>query len=319
MLALGVDTSNYATSLAVVDLAAREVVCSVKRFLPVKAGQMGLRQSDAVFHHTMALPALGRELAAKLSEKTGRADALQQVKLVAVSEKPRPQEGSYMPCFAAGASFAEAFALGAGAALVRTTHQQGHLAAALFGAGQPKLYSEKVLFFHLSGGTTEMLLASGYDVLGKLGGSLDLYAGQAVDRLGVKLGFAFPAGAQLSALAAEHDGELDEAPRVTVKGMDCHLSGLENQCEKLLADGKQAAYAAKYCLLSIAETVVRMAKAARKQCGPLPVLCAGGVMSSNLIREHVTKRLGDAYFAPPEYSADNAVGVAFIAEGGPNG
>ena len=63
MLTLGFDTSNYATSLAVFDTDAKEVVCAKKKFLPVKEGQRGLRQSEALFHHTAALPGLLQELA----------------------------------------------------------------------------------------------------------------------------------------------------------------------------------------------------------------------------------------------------------------
>ena len=101
MLTLGIDTSNYATSLAVFDTDAGEVVCDCKKFLPVKEGQLGLRQSDALFHHTAALPSMLAELGA-------RAD-LTQVRAVGVSARPRPVEGSYMPCFLAGVSAATAF------------------------------------------------------------------------------------------------------------------------------------------------------------------------------------------------------------------
>ena len=127
MLTLGIDTSNYATSLAVFDTNAGEVVCDCKKFLPVKPGQLGLRQSDALFHHTAALPELLRQLGTKAD--------LDRVGAVGVSARPRPVEGSYMPCFLAGVSAATAFSLGRAIPLVQTTHQQGHIAAALYAAG----------------------------------------------------------------------------------------------------------------------------------------------------------------------------------------
>ena len=188
MYTLGIDTSNYATSLAVFDTAAEEVVCDRKRFLPVKPGELGLRQSDAVFHHTAALPELLRELDAEFP--------LHRVDAVGVSEKPRPVEGSYMPCFLTGLAVAQGLALARGVPLVRTTHQQGHIAASLLSAAGASLFARRVLVFHISGGTTELLLCSGTSVVCRVGGSTDLYAGQAVDRIGVKLGFAFPAGAE---------------------------------------------------------------------------------------------------------------------------
>ena len=232
---LGIDTSNYATSLAVFDTAG-EVVCAKKRFLPVKEGQLGLRQSDALFHHTAALPEMLKELSGEFD--------LTKISAVGVSEKPRPVEGSYMPCFLAGVSAAEAFALARGIPLVRTTHQQGHAAAALFAAKGEEFFREKTLLFHISGGTTDLLLCDEVKHIETLGTSSDLYAGQAVDRVGVKLGFGFPAGVEVSRLAAECDVTIK--PKSSVRGMECSLSGLENQCNALLTAGKSPAYVCKY-------------------------------------------------------------------------
>ena len=203
---LGVDTSNYATSLAVFDTAG-EVVCAKKRFLPVKAGQLGLRQSDALFHHTAALPEMLQELAQEFD--------LTKIDAVGVSQKPRPVEGSYMPCFLAGVSAATAFAAARDIPLIYTTHQQGHAAAALYAAKGEALFSQKVLLFHISGGTTDLLLCDQVRTITTLGTSTDLYAGQAVDRVGVRLGFGFPAGAEVSRLAAQCTEEI--RPKSSVK------------------------------------------------------------------------------------------------------
>ena len=299
---LGIDTSNYATSLAVFDTAG-EVVCAKKRFLPVKEGQLGLRQSDALFHHTAALPEMLKELSGEFD--------LTKISAVGVSEKPRPVEGSYMPCFLAGVSAAEAFALARGIPLVRTTHQQGHAAAALFAAKGEEFFREKTLLFHISGGTTDLLLCDEVKHIETLGTSSDLYAGQAVDRVGVKLGFGFPAGVEVSRLAAECDVTIK--PKSSVRGMECSLSGLENQCNALLTAGKSPAYVCKYCLLCVAETLRRMAAAALEQNPGLPVVFAGGVMSSEIVRDYITKRMQYAYFVPGKFASDNAIGVSILA------
>ena len=196
---LGVDTSNYATSLAVFDTAG-EVVCAKKRFLPVKAGQLGLRQSDALFHHTAALPEMLQELAQEFD--------LTKIDAVGVSQKPRPVEGSYMPCFLAGVSAATAFAAARDIPLIHTTHQQGHAAAALYAAKGETLFSQKVLLFHISGGTTDLLLCDQVRTITTLGTSTDLYAGQAVDRVGVLWALASPQGQRSPAL-------LRSAPRIS--------------------------------------------------------------------------------------------------------
>ena len=303
MLTLGIDTSNYATSLAVFDTNAGEVVCDCKKFLPVKEGQMGLRQSDALFHHISALPQL-------LQGMSEQAD-FTIIGAVGVSTKPRPVDGSYMPCFLAGVNAATSFALAKNIPLVKTTHQQGHIAAALFATGDRKLFGTDTLVFHVSGGTTDLLLCHGAENIVPLGTSSDLYAGQAVDRLGVKLGYPFPAGQYVSDQAALCTEKVH--PKVSVRGMQCSLSGLENQCAKLLAEGKSPAYVCKYCLLCIGETLVRMANTALRQYPGLPVVFAGGVMSSELIRMYVTHRVPDARFVPGKFASDNAIGVAVLA------
>lgn len=306
MLTLGIDTSNYATSLAVFDSAAGEVVCDIKKFLPVKKGQLGLRQSDALFHHTAALP----ELMRALGEKTD----LQKIKAVGVSARPRPVEGSYMPCFLAGVNAATAFSLAKGIPLVETTHQQGHIAAALYAAAGSELFRAPALVFHISGGTTDLLLCEDMQHITCIGTSSDLYAGQAVDRVGVRLGFDFPAGAEVSRLAALCDEKIK--PKCSVRGTECSLSGLENQCIKLLEQGYSPEYVCKYCLLCVGETVVRMTKAALELHPGLPVVCAGGVMSSAIIAEYVRARLPKVYFVPGKFSSDNAIGVSILAAGG---
>ncbi|WP_294500651.1 glycoprotease [uncultured Gemmiger sp.] len=303
MLTLGFDTSNYATSLAVFDTDAGEVVCDAKRFLPVRQGQLGLRQSDAVFHHTAALPDLMSQIAAQTD--------LTKVEAVGVSEKPRPLEGSYMPCFLTGVSAASAFALARGIPLVRSTHQQGHIAAALFAAAGPDLFDQKALVFHVSGGTTDLLLCQGPNPVACLGTSSDLYAGQAVDRLGVRLGYAFPAGAEVSRLAACCQEKI--RPKASVRGMQCSLSGLENQCVQLLEQGQSPEYVCKYCLLCVAETLYRMARGALEKYPGLPVVFAGGVMSNEMVREYITARLSNACFVPGKFASDNAIGISILA------
>ncbi len=306
MLTLGIDTSNYATSLAVFDTDAGEVVCDAKKFLPVRPGQLGLRQCDAVFYHTAALPAMLEELSEKVDLTT--------IGAVGVSARPRPVEKSYMPCFLTGVSAATAFSLARGIPLIQSTHQEGHIAAALFAASGSELFAGPVLVFHISGGTTDLLYCEDARPLQCLGTSGDLYAGQAVDRLGVKLGYAFPAGAQVSELAAKCTEDI--RPKVSFKDMTCSFSGLENQCTKLLNEGKSPEYVCKYCLLCVAETLRRMANAARKQYSELPVVFAGGVMSSEIVRDYLTARMHNVSFVPGKFASDNAIGISILAAKG---
>jgi len=135
----------------------------------------------------------------------------------------------------------------------------------------------------------------------------------AEDRRGAGKGglFAFPAGAELSSLASDCSEEIK--PKVSVKGADCSFSGLENQCAALLEHGAAPAYVAKYCLSAVGQTVLRMICAAQEQYPGVPVVCAGGVMSSDIIRAYVQRTQPDIYFVPGRYSSDNAIGVAVLA------
>ena len=268
-----------------------------------------LRQSYPYVDLVFGVDGIDR-LPAMLAELGARAD-LTQVRAVGVSARPRPVEGSYMPCFLAGVSAATAFSLSRALPLIELTHQQGHIAAALYAAGDFTLFERESLVFHVSGGTTDLLLCHGAERITPLGTSSDLYAGQAVDRLGVKLGFPFPAGVYVSEQAALCKEKVH--PKVSVHGLTCSLSGLENQCAKLLADGHDAPYVCKYCLLCVGETLVRMANNALAEHTGLPVVFAGGVMSSDLIRTYVTNRVPNAHFVPGKFASDNAIGISILA------
>lgn len=303
-LFLGVDTSNYTTSLAVVDTDSMTAVQS-KKLLPVAEGSLGLRQSDAVFHHTVQLPVLFESLATDCK--------LSDVNAVGVSVSPRSEKGSYMPCFLAGVSAATAFASSRSLRLHRFSHQQGHIAAALFSADRLDLLNERFLAFHVSGGTTEAVIVSPdkENILATqlVASSLDLKAGQAVDRVGVALGLSFPAGKQLDELACKCDEKIKLKP--VIRGCDCSLSGVENKCKKMIADGVSPEKVAKYCIEYICASLDSMTQALTDKYGRMPIVFSGGVMSNSII----SKRLGEKYgavFAKPEFSCDNAVGTAVL-------
>jgi N6-L-threonylcarbamoyladenine synthase len=298
---LGIDTSNYTTSAAL--YAPSGDVRSSRRLLPVKEGQMGLRQSDAVFHHTAALP-----------EILGALPDLRDAAAVGVSDRPRDAEGSYMPCFLAGVSAAAAAAKALGVPLYRFSHQAGHIAAALLSADRTDLMKKEFLAFHVSGGTTECVRVSPEPerVLHAelLLSSLDLKAGQAVDRVGVMLGFPFPAGKYVDEEARKSSRAF--SVRVPVRDGCCSLSGLENQCARMHENGESAADICRYCLVYLAEALTAMADYALQKAGSLPLVFSGGVTANTLLRATLGARF-DCVFASPELACDNAVGTAYLA------
>lgn len=305
---LGIDTSNYTTSVALYDSETKNVI-SKKKLLPVKEGEKGIRQSDAVFHHTGQI----RELLPELLEL-----ASSDIKAVTVSIKPRFVDGSYMPCFTVGHTVASAVASALGVPLFLVSHQEGHVTAALFSAGRLDLVGKDFLAFHVSGGTTESLLITKSErcpvSATTLGTSSDLKAGQAVDRVGVMLGLKFPCGPELEKLALSSNYEVGKI-RASMKGRDCSLSGLENKCKKMFEDGEKAEDIALFCLKYIEEVLKAMLSSVLTE-EKLPVVFSGGVMSNSILqnglREYCEGLGREAFFAEPQYSSDNAVGVAIL-------
>ena len=302
---LGLDTSNYTTSAAYWAQGADKPV-QAKQLLPVKMGEMGLRQSDAVFHHTRQLP----DVMERLTEAMA-----QGIVAVAASDRPQQVDGSYMPCFLVGVGAARQLGTVLGVPVYFFTHQQGHVMAALTGADCLHLRQAPFLAFHVSGGTTDALLVEpDEDAVIRcrvVGHSLDLKAGQLIDRVGGMLGLPFPAGPALEQLAMQADKPYRVKP--TLKGCDCHLSGVENQCRDRLAAGQPPAEVARFCLDSVCAAVSGMTEALLAQYGDLPLVYAGGVMSNTMLKQTLTARFGGR-FAPPVYSADNAAGIACLCK-----
>ncbi len=308
MLFCGIDTSNYTTSAALCDEGGN-IVANIKKPLPVKSGERGLRQSDAVFAHIKNFP----EITAKLREAIGE----DRIAAVAVSATPRDAEDSYMPCFLTGIACAEMLAAGADIPVFKTSHQQGHIMAAYAtsGAMSDAILEKQGAFlaFHVSGGTTECVLVkkrrTDFDIT-LLGGTADLNAGQAIDRIGVALGLSFPCGPAMEKLALEHKAML-KGIKTSVKDTYCNLSGLENNALRMIKDGAPNTEVCAYVFEFIAKSLSTLALNARIEQGELPIVWAGGVMSNSIIKSRLSA-LGNVYFTEPQYSADNAAGVALI-------
>ena len=297
MRVLGIDTSNYTTSIAVADETGYR---HGRTILEVKTGERGLRQSDALFLHTVNLPRLFSEI------DIGKIDA------VSYSEKPRDIEGSYMPCFLAGKSAATAAASAAGVPLFAFSHQAGHIMAALKSceAGEEALGRE-FLAFHISGGTTELLLVEpdGKNVKAeKLGGTSDISAGQLIDRTGKLLGLPFPAGKSIDALSRGSDCR--DRYRVKLHGLEFSFSGIQNKAEAFYAATNSPADTARFVMNCIVTCIADATRAALAEKPGLPVVFSGGVASNSMLRERM--REFSPVFAEPQYSTDNAMGIAVL-------
>ena len=296
---LGIDTSNYTTSVAVFDGVDGK---NCGKLLDVPEGALGLRQSDALFQHIKRLPEMFSALR--------RDGALEDIVAVGVSTRPRAVEGSYMPCFLPGETVGRCLADALGIPFFACAHQEGHVAAAAWSAGRMDLLDRPHLAWHLSGGTTELLYVEpqGSGIFAdRIGGTSDISAGQLIDRTGKKLGVAFPAGRTLDGLTQGR--EIGSYFRVKVKDFSFSLSGVENQVNAMVERGEEQTRIACFVLDTIANAVLSVTKEAWKKWPGLPVLCSGGVASSLRLRSWMK----DAVFALPQFSTDNAMGTAILA------
>jgi N6-L-threonylcarbamoyladenine synthase len=301
---LGIDTSNYTTSSALFD-AQSGVMRQQKKLLCVKPGEKGLRQSEALFQHVRELPQLVENLFEGGCE----------ISAVGYSSRPRDIAGSYMPCFLAGGEAARCIAAANGVPCYGFSHQAGHIAAALYSTARLDMLTNRFIAFHVSGGTTDVILYNPGENLDykiePVASSLDLKAGQAIDRVGLMLGLDFPAGPELERLALTSTRKFKIRP--CLKGCDCCLSGIENICADMIRANEPSCDVARFCLEFIKCTLDGMAAAALDKLGKLPLLFAGGVMSDSIIRDYMAEKYG-AYFAKPGFSSDNAAGIAALAK-----
>ena len=300
MSVVGFDTSNYTTSIAYFDGVTGE---NCSKLLPVKEGELGLRQSDAVFYHVKSLPTLSGRLFSDVDPKT--------ITGVGVSTRPRAVEGSYMPCFMVGYAQAKLLADTLHVPLVECSHQQGHVAASLWSADRMDLLNAPHLAWHLSGGTTELLLVEpdGKNVCcTRIGGTTDISAGQLIDRTGQMLELAFPAGKSLDALSV--DAVNTDVFRIKCENLDFSLSGVQNKVQQYFAASQDKVETAAYTLRCVSDVILRASIDALKNYPDLPIVFSGGVASNAMLRK-ITEPL-NPIFAAPQYSTDNAMGVAVL-------
>lgn len=308
MIFLGIDTSCYTTSVAAVNENG-ELIAQAKKLLSVAEGERGLRQSEAFFKHINNFP----EIYGKVLEKIGN----QEITAVCVSTQPRGMTNSYMPVFYAGRRMAETIAQTLNVPLYATDHQQGHVQAALY---NNNISADRFCAVHLSGGTTEVLLVDQSDKNLKIkviAQSKDINAGQLVDRIGVMMGKPFPAGKYVDEMAMNYSGQKLVLP-ISADLSACSFSGCEAAAIREFQNSCDNGKLSEAVMSAITRTIAKMAGGAAYYSGVSDLLMAGGVSSSKYLRDNLQLNLEkkginlNLHFALPEFSADNAVGVALL-------
>lgn len=297
MSVLAFDTSNYTTSACLFD-EARGILWQKRILIHPPAAQKGLRQSEVVFQHIRNFDALLSDM------------PTEDISQIAASDRPRPVERSYMPCFLVGRNFARSMADALHCPVRFFSHQQNHIMAGLYSADAMRLLSGEFVAFHVSGGTTDIVhVVRDGDALSirQIGGSDDLHAGQLIDRVGVMMGMEFPCGRELERVAAACD--TFHKCHIKMRGFEFSLSGFENQARKLM-EANDPADVAKFTLDVVAQSLDASIRAVREVYPNIPVLLVGGVMSNAFISSFLTEKNMDLFFADPFYSSDHALGNA---------
>ena len=300
---IGIDTSNYTTSFAICDYEGN-IIKNHKILLPVKEGERGLRQSDAVFAHIKNFPLIAK----KIKEDNDS----YEIMAIGHSAFPRDSVGSYMPCFLVGEALSDILASLYKVENFKFSHQAGHIKASVYSAGVKA--ENSFIAFHVSGGTTEILHVtnnSGGYIIDLIGGSSDLHAGQAIDRIGVKMGLQFPCGNKIEELAKENNIDIPKF-NVSVNGFKCNLSGLENIAIKLLEMTDNKSLVSAFTISFISKTIEKLTDNLRDKYPNDQIIYAGGVMSNSIIQNNLKSKYSKVYFATPEFSSDNASGIALL-------
>ncbi|MCI9596376.1 MAG: O-sialoglycoprotein endopeptidase [Firmicutes bacterium] len=307
-LVLGIDTSNYKTSVAVIGSEGK-ILCDLRKLLKVKQGERGLRQSDALFQHIENMP--------YLLERALAGGQASRIAAVAYSQRPRPVEGSYMPVFKAGISFGQAVATALQVPSFGFSHQEGHIEAIRAGSELPA--NRPFLCYHLSGGTCELLLVN-QDQIQIIGGSKDISFGQVIDRAGVKLGMAFPAGEEMDRIAMKTQDSSQALKKIPYDGLFFNLSGLETQwsrtAENRIKAGEETDSLIRELFDKILKALIQITEQAAKETSINSIMFTGGVSSSRYISGKLKTHFENSplfiEFGDQSLSQDNAVGIALL-------
>ena len=296
---IGIDTSNYRTSVCLFSNGSYK---NIGRLLFVERGKAGLRQNDALFLHTKALPEIIKELPRNDDD----------ILRIGVSEKPRNLEDSYMPCFLAGVSAAYAMSYACGAPVFKMSHQECHILAGIYANEKELLKESEFIALHLSGGTSDILHVRndmGKLQIERIGGTLDINAGQLIDRAGVMLGLGFPCGAELETMCGDiYKNKFKTKP--SLRGADFNLSGHQNIIERMYKSGADKSEVAEYVICAVTDTI----SCALATLAPeVPLLFIGGVCANTYFKSVMKNEFSNVCFAPAEISGDNALGCAYGA------
>ncbi|NLY78217.1 MAG: hypothetical protein GX080_09080 [Tissierellia bacterium] len=308
---LGIDTSNYTTSVALID-ENNNILVDLRRVLKVKKGQRGLRQQEAVFQHINNMSVLIEEMS-KLVD-------VYNIDTVSCSSRPRNLPDSYMPVFMVGKQQALIISNLLKTKFREYSHQEGHIAAGVM--NRNLALCKKFLSLHISGGTSELLLISNENKkldIKIIGGTLDISVGQLIDRIGVEADLSFPCGKEMD-LIAENGENIELSIPIKIKDKRWfNLSGMENLFKNLINSTSYKVEDIFFTLFNvIGSFIYKVIVNGCKDYEIDTVLITGGVSSNSIIRktlsDNLIKQGIKPYFPEKRLCVDNSVGIAYLGK-----
>ncbi|MBK8802678.1 MAG: tRNA (adenosine(37)-N6)-threonylcarbamoyltransferase complex transferase subunit TsaD [Fibrobacteres bacterium] len=277
MLILGIETSCDETAAAVID--GWKVLSNVLHTQAVHAEFGGVVPEIASREHLRLLPGIVREAL----EQSGK--SIDDLDGIAYTRGP----GLAGPLLV-GASFAQALAMDSGKPLWGANHLEGHLAAVRLTF--PEL-AAPFLCLTVSGGHTELTEVTADGEFLSLGCTRDDAAGEAFDKCGKILGLGYPAGPEVSRLAALGNRKAFALPiGLRGDGLDFSFSGLKTALSRLAKElgpelGDRLADVCASLEEAIVEALVAKCKVALQERGLPGIAVCGGVSANRRLRERM--------------------------------
>jgi len=218
-----------------------------------------------------------------------------------------------------GLNVAKGIAMGLGIPFVAVNHLEGHLWVHQLGnvSLEPPFLSLIV-----SGGHTELVRVADFGEYAILGRTRDDAAGEALDKLGVLFGLAFPAGPEIDRLSKAADRKAFDFPKGMIHaGLDFSFSGLKTAVRVYLEQDRERVISRRDDVLSsvqeaVMEVLVAKISRAVERTGITQVSVSGGVAANSRMRELAAiraKRDGfSVVFPDPAFCTDNAAMIAWV-------
>jgi N6-L-threonylcarbamoyladenine synthase len=244
--------------------------------------------------------------------------ALQEIDAVAFTQAP-----GLIGSLLVGSQFAKSLAFALNKPLIAVHHMQAHVLANLIPDKKP---SFPFLCLTVSGGHTQIVVASSPSSLKVIGETLDDAAGEAFDKSAKLLGLPYPGGPLIDKYAKEGNAKRFSFAEPQIAELDFSFSGLKTSILYFLQKETRAnpdfikENLADLCA-SIQERIITILlkkyKRAALQTGITDLCIAGGVSANSGLRkafaEMCEHNRWTSFIPPFEYCTDNAAMIAIAA------